>query len=375
MALGWLARRGLARRTHDQSPQSKKKFAPRLEQLEDRLVPVTAVTDLSQGVTPQQLVQSLVGVGVQVANVTYTGANVAAGRFTGGQNTIGFAQGVILSTGLAGGVVGAAGTNASTNNGTAGDADLAAIVTPNTTFDAAVLEFDFVPEGDLLTFQYVFGSEEYPEFVNAGVNDVFAFFLNGQNIALIPGTTTPVSIDTVNANVNSQFYVDNTGGAFAIVLDAFTKVLTIKAKVNAGQSNHIKLAISDAGDGIFDSDVFIKAGSFSAAKAPIIKVFNPLRYTFNPRTGVYRGVMTLVNIGNEAQPGPVFVLFRKLPRGVSVVNASGENSGGRPYVRINKSIGINQAVRIVVKYTNPLRVRLDPFYFTRGLRFLTSEPT
>jgi hypothetical protein len=371
MALGWLKRRG-----HDQQQQPKK-FAPRVEQLEDRLAPVTGVTNLTQGLTPQQLVQGLVGVGVQVSNVTYTGANVAAGTFTGGQNTIGFGTGVILSSGLAAGVVAAAGTNASTANGTPGDADLTAIVsnpTPTQTFDAAVLEFDFVPEGELLTFQYVFGSEEYPEFVGQGVNDVFAFFLNGQNIALLPGTNVPVSIDTVNATTNNQFYVDNTGATFAIVLDAFTTVLTIKAKVNAGMSNHIKLAIADSGDSIFDSDVFIKAGSFSAAKAPLIKVFNPLRYTFNPFTRVHRGLMTLINIGNEAQPGPVYVVFRKLPRGVTIVNATGETSAGKAYIRINKSIGINKAVRVWIKLTNPLRSTLSPFYLSKGIQFTAVDP-
>jgi hypothetical protein len=372
MVLGWLKRRS------PQPSQQKKvarraKFAPRLEQLEDRLTPVTGVTNLTQGLTPQDLVQSLVGVGVQVSNVTYTGANVAAGNFVGGQNTIGFGTGVILSSGLAAGVVGTAGNLASTTNGTPGDADLTAIA-GNPSLDAAVLEFDFVPEGDLLTFQYVFGSEEYPEFVNAGVNDAFAFFLNGQNIALLPGTQIPVSIDTVNATTNSQFYVDNTGGAFAIILDAFTKVLTIKVKVNAGASNHIKLAISDAGDTILDSDVFIKAGSFSAAKAPIIKVFNPLRYTFNPFTRVYRGIMTLVNVGNEVQPGPVFLVFGKLPRGVTIMNATGETSDGKPYMRINKSIGINKAVRLKIKLTNPLRSTLSPFYLSKGIKFTAVDP-
>src|SRR5687767_8023893 len=153
MVLDWLKRRG-----HDQQ-HKRRTFAPRFEQLEDRLTPVTGVTNLTQGLTAQQLVQGLVGVGVQVSNVTYTGANVAAGNFTGGQNSIGFDTGVILSSGTAAAVIGTAGNFASTSNNTPGDVDLAAIVAPTQTFDAAVLEFDFVPDGDLLTFQYVFGSE------------------------------------------------------------------------------------------------------------------------------------------------------------------------------------------------------------------------
>ena len=80
--------------------------------------------------------------------------------------------------------------------GHAGDPDLDRL-TGEPTFDATVLEFDFVPNADTLFFSYVFGSEEYNEFVGS-FNDVFGFFVNGQNVALIPGTNTPVSINTIN---------------------------------------------------------------------------------------------------------------------------------------------------------------------------------
>jgi hypothetical protein len=348
----------------------------RVEQLEDRLTPVSTVTDLSQGLTPNDLVKQLVGVGVQISNVQFTGVNGSAGTFSGGQGTIGFDKGIILSSGLASGVIGAASALASTSNGSPGDTDLDALITgTGTTLDACVLEFDFVPQGAKLSFQYVFGSEEYPEFVGS-FNDVFAFFLNGQNVALIPGTTTPISINNVNAGLNSQFFVDNyTTGTIAVTLDGFTTVLTISVNVNKGQTNHIKLAIADAVDRILDSDVFIKAGSFSAPKEPEMKVFNPMRFIFNKRTRTYDGVLTLVNIGNDIQPGPVFVIFKRLPNGARLKNADGVTANGKPFMTINKAvIGVGESVKLFIKIRNPLNKPLSLFYQTSNLEFSATPP-
>ena len=135
------------------------------------------------------------------------------------------------------------------------------------TNDAAVLEFDFVPEQDKVSFQYVFASEEYNEYVGS-FNNVFAFFLDGENIALIPETTTPVSIHNVNNDNNSEFYNDNnpsdlgTPTPFSIEYDGFTVVLTAVANVEAGVPHHIKLAVADTSDSILDSAVFLAASSF-----------------------------------------------------------------------------------------------------------------
>src|SRR5690606_19343367 len=124
---------------------------------------------------------------------------------------------------------------------------------------AAILEFDFIPTGDSVKFRYSFGSEEYPEYVNAGVNDAFAFFLSGpdpaggsytnKNVALIPGTSTPVSIDNVNAGANATYYRSNTTNTINCQFDGFTKVLYALEKVVCGQTYHIKIAIADGGDG------------------------------------------------------------------------------------------------------------------------------
>jgi len=253
--------------------------------------------------------------------VAYTGANAAAGSFTGGASTIGIAQGVVLSSGQASGVVGQASAFADTNNNGAGDADLTVLASanqPTNTFDAAVLEFDFVPQRDLITFQYVFGSEEYPETVGQLVTDVFALFLNGQNIAVVPGTTTAVSINTVNAGANSEHYVDNGAGAFQIALDAFTKVFTIRAAVTAGVTNHLKLAVADSLDLIVDSALFIKAGSF-AAVMPNLRVKATGKPASAARGSIVTFTVTAANVGNFASAG-VFVTM-KLPSGLTFVKA------------------------------------------------------
>ncbi|MDI9534610.1 MAG: choice-of-anchor L domain-containing protein, partial [Bacteroidota bacterium] len=154
-----------------------------------------------------------------------------------------FSSGVILSSGR---VTDAPGPNTSgstsTSFGGAGDPQLNSLIPGYTTRDAAVLEFDFVPASDMLEFQYVFASEEYPEYAppnTSTYNDVFGFFISGGpenynnvNVALIPGTVTPVSINNVNAVTNSQYYVNNQGGA-NIEYDAYTTTFTASKPVTA----------------------------------------------------------------------------------------------------------------------------------------------
>jgi hypothetical protein len=217
---------------------------------------------LAEGVTKEQLASTLVGSGITVSNVTYTGANVAAGTFSGGTGIIGFESGIILSSGDIANVIGPNDElGATTVNNTPGDPMLDTLTT-GITLDAAVLEFDFVASGNIVTFQYVFASEEYNEFVGSSFNDVFGFFINGTNCATLPNDD-PVTINTINNNTNSTFYIDNTDGHLSTEMDGLTTVLTCTASVTPGATNHIKLAIADVSDERYDSAVFLQAGSFS----------------------------------------------------------------------------------------------------------------
>ena len=235
-----------------------------------------STSDLSTGITSAQLAQSLLGEDVEIKNVKFTGAEKAAGTFTGGSGIIGFNSGIILSSGDIANVVGPNKEDDVTgSNGKAGDADLNKLIPDYQTNDAAVLEFDFIPVHETAMFKYVFSSDEYNEFVNSSYNDVFGFFINGSNMALIPGTSTPVSINNVNGGdpigtnaSNSQYYrnndLDDGGSTINTEMDGLTVVLTVQALVKKGELNHIKMAIADAGDNRYDSNVFIQAGSFTS---------------------------------------------------------------------------------------------------------------
>ena len=243
--------------------------------------------------TPKQLVQNVViGQGVSVSNIKYNGtvanANVVSdqvGFFSNGLTTnIGLNSGIILSTGNA---IIAKGPNDTalgtlpTSNPFTGDNDLYILSNNQSIQNVAILEFDFIPTGNKLSFNFVFASDEYPEFVNDTYNDTFGFFLSGpgitgpftggaKNIALIPTTTLPVSINNLNnGNFNAgpcencQYYVNNEGGT-SIQYDGFTTVLAANSDVICGQTYHIKLAIANVGDNNYDSAVFIEGASFSS---------------------------------------------------------------------------------------------------------------
>ncbi|NLN73902.1 MAG: T9SS type B sorting domain-containing protein [Bacteroidales bacterium] len=240
---------------------------------------------ISPNPSPQNAVQDvLVGQGVSVSNISYSGAGVAWGTFSTGANAtnLGFSEGILLTTGKASDVANNVTYHASTANNTSGDPQLQSLVGA-TINDAAVLEFDFVPISDTLEFRYVFASEEYPNFANSAYNDVFGFFVSGpnpsggnytnRNIAIVPGTTsTPVSINNINNGttnsgpcMNCQYYVNNQAVSNPyIAYNGMTIVLTAILAVVPCETYHIKLAIGDVGDRIYDSGVFLEANSFSS---------------------------------------------------------------------------------------------------------------
>lgn len=250
---------------------------------------VKAQLTTNGSLTPSQLVQTvLLGSGVTASNITYNGAPIAIGSFIGTSSNIGLAAGVLMTCGD---ITNAVGPNnasgASTGNSLLGDLDLDQIMSPTLSYDASILEFDFTPTSDTVKFRYVFGSEEYMEYVSTtpgGINDGFGFFISGpgitgpfsnnaKNIALIPGTTLPVTMFNLNLNNNGTFYFDNGDGfgsgtapdGLTVQYDGFTIPLTAITNVQCGQVYHIKLAIADGGDGILDSGVFLEAGSFASS--------------------------------------------------------------------------------------------------------------
>lgn len=229
-------------------------------------IAVNAQLTVTTGLTPAQLTNLLEGLNVSISNLTINCPDTSFGQFSG-TSEIPIANGLVLTTGIATAVAGPVNNTASMPTSMVGDPDLQALVSAPT-FDACVLEFDCVPLGDTLLFNFVFGSEEYPEFVGGAFNDVFAIWSTGPgfpiptNVAAIPGGM-PVSINNVNATTNPAYFVDNAAiPGVNCTYDGFTQNLTAFAEVTPGGTYHFKIGIADAGDGIFDSGVFLEAFSF-----------------------------------------------------------------------------------------------------------------
>ena len=251
--------------------------------------------------TPEGLVEILVGEGVEFSNVTFSGFDCSAGFFNGPSN-IGFESGLVMATngldgitpGGFGGAIGGPGV----------DEDLTEqleIVNASATNlnNLIVIEFDFVPDTNQISFEYVFASNEYPGYTCSQFNDIFGFFLSGPgisggfednaiNIALVPNpddpstyTNTPVIINTINSgapsfgdsapcdNIDpnwqdySIFFTDNNTSE-TVSYPGFTVPLVATANVTACLTYHIKLAIADVADGALNSAVFLKENSFNS---------------------------------------------------------------------------------------------------------------
>ena len=235
------------------------------------------------------------GTCVSLSNVSFSAPldsagivqSVNLGFFDGSACNVGLNAGLLLATGH---IMAAVGPNYSENTsielGVPGDPDLNTLVYVDTisalisTYDAAVLQMDIVSTEPTISFQYVFGSEEYMEYVASVYNDVFAFFISGpgiegvQNIALVPGTTDFVSINNVNFMTNAEYFVTNPAlppEYNQIQYDGFTVPLTAVANVIPGETYHVKIAIADASDRIYDLGVFLSVESLCGDAAAYLQ--------------------------------------------------------------------------------------------------------
>ncbi|HEX5003571.1 MAG TPA: choice-of-anchor L domain-containing protein [Bacteroidia bacterium] len=254
---------------------------------------------IQSNTNPTQLVQSLIGTGVSVSNATGQLYFDGAGTFSANNVTgFPFTNGLILSTGSLQHFDSTANYFSSTNQNNPGDPTLDAIVSPQTTYDAAVLEFDFSVASDSMEFRFIFSSEEYNEFANTAFNDVFGFFITGPgytpgtNIAMLPGTATPIAINTVNNGnatgissgpcLNCNYYVDNVFplNNVALAADGLTVPILIRIPVQPCGQYHFKIAIADVSDNIFDSQVMFQQGSFQACPNMMLQA-NGTQYTYS----------------------------------------------------------------------------------------------
>lgn len=240
------------------------------------------------------LAQKLTGSGVVITNATLNCATGANGTFSVISSNLGIDSGIVLSTGLVLNINEQEQGLTSTNNNRAGDPDLINLSGASTTRDACMLEFDMVPQGNKVKFDYVFGSEEYINAVCGPYNDAFAFFISGpgivgtKNIAQVPGTNIPVTVNSINNGIPGsqsngtltnctqmgagspfiQYYINNQGGS-TIAYRGFTQVFIAQHEVTPCATYHLKITIADAQNALYDSGVFLKAGSL---KSPSIAV-------------------------------------------------------------------------------------------------------
>jgi len=214
--------------------------------------------------------------GINVSNIALKAScQDAVNFYDGSLGALGISAGLLLTTGTTPGTANTVGWFGTDNSGQSGfdngDADINAVV--NTVFqtqsyDATTLEFDFSvadPNAKSISFDIVFGSDEYPEWVDQFV-DSAVVIVNGVNYALFNHDPNhPLSV--ISSNLAAGYFQDNTGNVLPIEYDGVSHVLKIVAPINAGGApNHIKIGIADTGDHIYDSGIFIS--NLSAGTIP-----------------------------------------------------------------------------------------------------------
>ena len=218
-----------------------------------------------------------------VSNVSVSGGNFATGEkswgyFNANGSTFPFSEGVILSTGK---IINARGPNDFISDDGVGmswngDSDLNTALSIGNSLNVTYLEFDFIPLGNQISFDYIFASEEYHDNAPCTYSDGFAFLLKEvgsssyQNLALIPDTTIPVKVTSVHPDIpgecpaqNEQYFDAFNPTEYPTNFNGQTKVLTARSTVIPGQQYHIKLVIADEGNYRYDSAIFLKGSSFS----------------------------------------------------------------------------------------------------------------
>ena len=245
-----------------------------------------SITNNNSAIT---LAQNIVGSGITVTNATLNCGPNAAGVFSYAGSHLGLTNGILLTTGSAQSVSNPGSYLCNVVNGHNFTDPNVTAISPQAIYDVCILQFDFTPICDTLKIAYVFGSDEYPQYINQ-YNDVFALFLSGpkpsggsytsQNIATLPNGITPVAIDSVNGGwpigtgaSHANYYVNNyTSPNNDIAFNGYTIPITSVAAVLPCSNYHMKIALADAGNGHNDSGVFIEGNAFSCQNSPSVTI-------------------------------------------------------------------------------------------------------
>ncbi|WP_159083866.1 choice-of-anchor L domain-containing protein [Nocardioides terrigena] len=190
-----------------------------------------------------------------------TGGQAGAGHIP---SPTGSGDAWVLSTGLISEVNGTdVGIEASTSREDPGDATLSALA-GHPTEDASFMRMNVTPAGNRLRIDYLFATEEFPEYIGSKFNDVMGVFVNGQNCAHVPGTSTAVSVNTINDVTNSQYFIDNRDSHLPTVMNGLTTPLSCIVAVTPGVPVEVLVGVADASDSVFDSAVALVDGGISS---------------------------------------------------------------------------------------------------------------
>lgn len=219
--------------------------------------------------TALQMANTIFGNGTTVVGASYSGPNNSSAIYSNGDALSPYATpgdtGVILSTGNVRSYTQSWGdpnrsTGTSTNtSGANNDSQFNAVAGTNT-YDAAWLDVDFIPTGNVMTINFTFASEEYPEYVNSAFNDILGVWANGVYVPITVGNGR-VAINNINPSTEPNLFLNNTNDAYNTEMDGFTLTLKLTIPVNAGVTNSIRIGIADVGDSQWDSNVLIAADS------------------------------------------------------------------------------------------------------------------
>lgn len=224
------------------------------------------------------------GITTTNVNINYSINGVASGIYYDGP--MGIANGIILTTGLSlSALPPNDASNTGTNLGMPGNSSLVNSIIGSSvdSFDTIILSIRFDVASDIysIVFDFIFGSEEYPEYVGSKFNDCFGVFLNDTQI-VFDQFEKPITI-------NGTFFGSESvkqPPANGLEYDGSTDVLICKAPVVPGSANNeLKFVISDVGDAIYDSGVLLARlrGSAEIVTTPVTNLRTPTStFTISP---------------------------------------------------------------------------------------------
>ena len=311
---------------------------------------------------------TLIGNGVFVNSLTVNGTENSIGYFDATKTNLGIAKGILISTGDVYNAIGPNNTTNAGNSNNLGNSPFLLSLATDSMFDASTISIRFIPSADTTTFNFVFASEEYPEFVGSKFNDVFGFFVKGagynnyQNVAFLPGTTTPISINTINSSTNSQYYRDNSLSN-DIQYDGFTVPIKIKIKTVPCTAYTLIIVISDVKDFLYDSGIFLEEGSLQSAldAGAYLNLENYKKDKKSIIEGCDSAKMTLTRYGDLSSPATFEIKY------------SGSATQNVDYIAPNTvDFAANQSTRVITVYTIDDGIKDSIEYFTAKTNLTTA---